>query len=118
MSGGREKEHAGTIPEMFFSQASRLGERPAFLVKRAGRFVPISYGEAGRTVRELAAGLIDLGVITITWKWSPFKELMQNENLDLRRATHEIEDDDPDYDYGEYWEDANPRYIPIEEAST
>jgi hypothetical protein len=61
--------------------------------------------------------LIDLGVISMKWNWSPLKELIQNENLDLRRATHEIEDDDPDYDYGEYWEDANPRYIPIKEAT-
>jgi long-chain acyl-CoA synthetase len=60
--GGRERGHAGTIPGMFFSQTSRLGERPAFFEKRAGRFLPITYGEAGETVRKLAAGLVDLGV--------------------------------------------------------
>jgi hypothetical protein len=65
---------------------------------------------------QLLMQLIQAGVITLKWNWSPLKELIQNENLDLRRATHEIEDDDPDYDYGEYWEDANPRYIPIKEA--
>jgi hypothetical protein len=65
----------------------------------------------------LLMDMISLGVITLKWNWSPLKELMQQHNLDLRRATHEIEDDDPDYDYGEYWEDANPRYIPIKEAT-
>jgi hypothetical protein len=64
----------------------------------------------------LLMDMIGLGVITLKWNWSPLKELIQNNNLDLRRATHEIEDDDPEYDYGEYWEDANPRYIPIKEA--
>jgi hypothetical protein len=65
----------------------------------------------------LLMDMISLGVISLKWNWSPLKELMQQHNLDLRRATHEIEDDDPDYDYGEYWEDANPRYVPIEKEA-
>jgi hypothetical protein len=65
----------------------------------------------------LLMDMISLGVITLRWNWSPLKELIQANNLDLRRATHEIEDDDPEFDYGEFWEDANPRYVPIEKEA-
>jgi hypothetical protein len=66
---------------------------------------------------QLLMMLIGAGVIRIQWQWSPLEKLMKQWNLDLRRARHEITDDDPEYDYGEYWEDANPRYIPIKEAT-
>jgi hypothetical protein len=53
-------------------------------------------------------------VITIEWSWTNLEKLMKLHNLDLRVARHEIEDDDPDFDYGEFWIDAPIRYVPNE----
>lgn len=60
--------------------------------------------------------LLGAKVITIKWSWSALEGLMQMHNLDLRRARHEIEDGDPDFDYGEYWEDTGVSYVPVEGA--
>jgi hypothetical protein len=54
--------------------------------------------------------------IKIEWSWTRLEKLIKAHNLDLRRARHEIKDDDPDHDYGEYWQDGATRYVAIEEA--
>jgi len=51
-----------TIPEMFASTVDRFGGRPAFKIKEEGVFRAITYAQLDETVRDLAAGLIDLGV--------------------------------------------------------
>ena len=51
-----------TIPAMFFAQAERFGERAALLHKINGAYREISWREVAETVREVAAGLLDLGV--------------------------------------------------------
>jgi len=51
-----------TIPEMFASTVARFGRRPAFKIKTDGAFRAITYTQVDETVRDLAAGLIDLGV--------------------------------------------------------
>ena len=51
-----------TIPEMFASTVDRFGGRPAFKIKVDGVFRAITYTQVNETVRDLAAGLIDLGV--------------------------------------------------------
>lgn len=67
---------------------------------------------------QLIGVLMQAKVISLKWNWSPLKQLIQTNNLDLRRATHEIEDDNPDYDYGEYWVDGPVRYLPQEREAT
>ncbi|MEN8143137.1 MAG: long-chain fatty acid--CoA ligase [Thermodesulfobacteriota bacterium] len=51
-----------TIPAMFFSQAEKYGDRPALLYKRGEKYTEIGWFESAETVREVAAGLMDLGV--------------------------------------------------------
>ncbi|RMF86712.1 MAG: long-chain fatty acid--CoA ligase, partial [Nitrospirae bacterium] len=51
-----------TLPEMFAATVGRFGSRPAFKVKTEGVFRAITYAQLAETVRDLAAGLIDLGV--------------------------------------------------------
>lgn len=51
-----------TIPQMFFSQVAKYGERDALLHKVDEEYTPISWNEFGEMVREVAAGLISLGV--------------------------------------------------------
>ena len=50
------------LAEMFFDRAATHGQRPRYRVKRAGQWVEVSWSEVAATVRELAAGLLDLGV--------------------------------------------------------
>jgi len=51
-----------TIVEMFFSQVERYGDRTALLHKRGDHYHPISWREFGKSVREIACGLIALGL--------------------------------------------------------
>ncbi len=51
-----------TIPAMFFSQAERSGNRAALLYKNGEEYAEIGWQELARTVREVAAGLVDIGV--------------------------------------------------------
>ena len=60
--------------------------------------------------------LIEEGVVSLTWNWSPLDKLRKQRNIGFRFATHEIEDGDPEYDIGEFWVDASTRYVPIKEA--
>jgi len=47
---------------MFFERAAKNGRRPALLGKKAGRYEPLMYAEAAEAVREVAAGLVTIGV--------------------------------------------------------
>jgi len=47
---------------MFFERAGRSAGRPALLYKEEGRYTPVTYEELARAVREVACGLISLGV--------------------------------------------------------
>jgi len=51
-----------TSPEVFRAQVARYGERAALRYKRGGVYDDISWTEYGRRVRELALGLIALGL--------------------------------------------------------
>ncbi len=51
-----------TIPEMFFSQVERFGERPALLRQRGDHYHSISWKQFGQAVREIACGLVALGL--------------------------------------------------------
>ncbi|HBB40550.1 MAG: long-chain fatty acid--CoA ligase [Nitrospirae bacterium CG18_big_fil_WC_8_21_14_2_50_70_55] len=51
-----------TIPEMFAATVARFGGRPAFKIKEGAIFRAITFSQLDETVRDLAAGLIDLGV--------------------------------------------------------
>ena len=53
---------ADTIPRMFFEQVALLGNKRALLYKESGSFKPITWSELGEMVREIAAGLIEIGV--------------------------------------------------------
>ncbi|MEW6351917.1 MAG: AMP-binding protein [Thermodesulfobacteriota bacterium] len=51
-----------TFPELFFRQVERFGERTALRNKDLGIWRQISWKEYGTAVREVAAGLVALGV--------------------------------------------------------
>ncbi len=51
-----------SLPQMFFDQAERLGDRPFLWRKRDGAFRPISWRAAADSTRRLARGLGSLGV--------------------------------------------------------
>ena len=47
---------------MFFSQADRLANKPLFFVKHAGRYQPITWGQARQTVEALGTYLLQVPV--------------------------------------------------------
>jgi len=51
-----------SIPDMFFSQAQKLGNKKAQKVKRGGKWIDITWTEMGNTVQEVACGLLSLGL--------------------------------------------------------
>ncbi|MBU0480302.1 MAG: long-chain fatty acid--CoA ligase [Proteobacteria bacterium] len=51
-----------TIPAMFTEQVARFGDRTAVLYKPADQYRTISWNELARMVREVACGLVGLGV--------------------------------------------------------
>lgn len=51
-----------TIPRLFFSQAARLARKPLFLVKRHGRYQPITWDEARQAVEAFSAYLLNASV--------------------------------------------------------
>jgi long-chain acyl-CoA synthetase len=55
-------EEPTTIPALFRSRVEQYGGRTALLYKRDGAYHPITWSEYGRRVRELALGLISLGL--------------------------------------------------------
>ena len=53
---------SGTLAELILATGRRFGQTAAFRYKFAGSWTEVSYTMLAHTVRELAAGLIDLGV--------------------------------------------------------
>lgn len=54
--------NSDNIPAMFFHRARGAGSAPRCLVKRAGEYKPVSWKECEERVRDLASGLIELGL--------------------------------------------------------
>jgi long-chain acyl-CoA synthetase len=50
-----------TLIAKFFETADRLGQKPCFVFNHGGVWVPISWRQASRLVRDFGAGLVDLG---------------------------------------------------------
>ncbi len=50
------------VGRMFFNRVERNGPRTLFKVKRGGEYRDITWDEAGRTVKEFALGLLELGI--------------------------------------------------------
>ena len=55
-------EEYGTLPRMFFSQAERFGKGAAVMEGKSGQYRPISWENIAAEIREVAAGLIAMGV--------------------------------------------------------
>jgi hypothetical protein len=106
--------HDGDHGEQWAVEQKRRGKRS---YNTGGLLHNIGEQMGHTSTLRLLMELIQLGVIRITWQWTALQALVKQENLDLRRARHEIADDDPEFDYGEFWEDANPRYVPIEKEA-
>ncbi len=51
-----------SIPEMFFSQANKYGDKPVQQYKRAGQWVNITWNQMKREVEQIALGLVELGL--------------------------------------------------------
>ena len=51
-----------SIPQMFFARAASRGQRPAQLVKRGGTWQAISWQAMSDNVRNIAKGLLTLGL--------------------------------------------------------
>ncbi len=69
-----------------------------------------------RTLQETLMFLMSEDVIRVTWQWSPLKKLVREHNLVLRMARREVEDGDPDFDYGEYWVRGSAKYEAVEDG--
>jgi long-chain acyl-CoA synthetase len=52
----------GTLARMFWSRVERSGGEPAQMVKRGGRWETLDWSRVGAAVRELALGLLALGL--------------------------------------------------------
>ncbi len=50
------------LAEMFFTRAGDLADRPRYRVKRDGEWRDVTWGTMATTVREVAAGLVELGI--------------------------------------------------------
>ncbi|MEN8133909.1 MAG: long-chain fatty acid--CoA ligase [Thermodesulfobacteriota bacterium] len=62
LDSGVDFAEAETIPSMFFGQVARYGSKTALLHKVGPQYISLSWSELGDTVREVACGLIELGV--------------------------------------------------------
>src|SRR5215211_2374340 len=60
--GARAGTRSKTIADLMPLAASQFAERPALKRKVGDEWVATSYEELGRTVREIALGLVDLGL--------------------------------------------------------
>lgn len=58
------KEHPAedTLARMFWRRVERSGDRPAQMVKRGGRWETLDWSQVGAQVRELALGLLAVGL--------------------------------------------------------
>ena len=57
--------------------------------------------------------LLNNGIITIGWKWTPLKELVRELGVEITTAQREITAGDP-ADVGEVWKDSYPSFKRIE----
>ena len=57
-----EHRAAATLAQMFWSRVEQSADRPAQMAKRAGRWETLAWSEVGARVRELALGLLALGL--------------------------------------------------------
>ena len=71
--------------------------------------------DKGGSLASTLAFLMQTGVIKIQWNWTPLNKLIRG-NSDIKIIKREIEDGDPEYDIGEYWDPSNPTYKPVEET--
>jgi long-chain acyl-CoA synthetase len=55
-------ETYGTLPRMYFSQAVRYGDSASVMEGKSGHYRPISWREIATQIREVAAGLVAIGV--------------------------------------------------------
>jgi long-chain acyl-CoA synthetase len=55
-------QNCRSLPAMFFDNAMRGGDKPFLWAKTGGKYQPISWSEAARSVNRLARGLVALGV--------------------------------------------------------
>jgi long-chain acyl-CoA synthetase len=55
-------QSAGTLADLIPRAAERYGERPAMRYKREGEWHDVTFAELDEIVREIALGLIDLGI--------------------------------------------------------
>lgn len=62
MNRGAHIPVSGTIPRTFFERAGRSAGRPALMYKEEGRYLSVTCEELARAVRDVACGLISLGV--------------------------------------------------------
>ncbi len=60
--GGRVGTGSRTMADLIGLAAARHGGKPALKHKLGGEWVDVSYQQLDRTVRELALGLVDLGI--------------------------------------------------------
>lgn len=51
-----------SLPAMFFARAARWAERPRYRVHRDGAWVEVDWRTMAESVREIAAGLVSLGI--------------------------------------------------------
>ena len=51
-----------SLAHMFFQRASELADRPRYRYRGSDGWQEVTWGEMERRVREIAAGLIDMGV--------------------------------------------------------
>ena len=54
-------------------------------------------------------------VIKLTWSWTGLQKIIRVNGIGLRIAQHEVTDGDLEWDLGEVWGDAYPRYIRLKE---
>ncbi|HEY8515664.1 MAG TPA: long-chain fatty acid--CoA ligase [Candidatus Binatia bacterium] len=57
-----EIEKFQSLPQMFFARAAKWADRPRYRVHRDGRWVDVDWRTMEQAVREIAAGLIGLGI--------------------------------------------------------
>jgi len=65
------------------------------------------------TLASTLAYLLQSGVITLKWNWTPLKKLIR-ERTNIRIIKKEIDDGDPDWDIGEWWKSGYISFKPVE----
>jgi hypothetical protein len=107
--------HAGDTGETWEVEQGRRGMRS---YNTSGMLSTIGNHMQHSQVWTTIKMLMDTGVLKLEWSWTNLEKLIKVMNLDLRVARHEIEEGDPDYDMGEYWDDAPVKYVPRKKENT